>query len=86
MEDFRHEPSSDNEIEYEVYNPEIELSNMEDKLKIVWDEVLNPYVSSINLKEILHRVQENDFHFLWRFYLDNNLLASTLLSDIRKQN
>jgi hypothetical protein len=86
MEDYyRHDPTSDNDNDNEneeyISNPEIELENIEEQLKILWDNILNPYVSS-NSKEILHKVQEYDFHFLWNFFLDNNKEGKKLLTEI----
>ena len=87
MEDyyFRQDPISDNEEDI-TYDPEIEMNNMEEKLKKLWDNVLKPYVTSYNSKEILHSVHGNDFHFLWSFFLDNNNGSKRLLSEIRKNN
>ena len=88
MEDFyfRQDPHSDNdnENEEENYDPEIELSNIEEQLKKLWNGVLYPYLSNNNSKEILHKVQENDFHFLWSFFLDNNKTGKKILREIRK--
>ena len=87
MEDFnfRQEYDSDNDTEYDDYDPEIELSNIEEQLKMIWDNVLYPYVSNNNSKEILHKVKENDFHFLWAFFLDNNKTGLKLLNEIRSK-
>jgi len=72
-------------VQDHITNLEQLLSNIEDNIKILWDQVIVPHIEPTNGgPRILTKLRLNDYHIFLKFMIEKNPVYNNILHNLLK--